>query len=362
MDGNKHIMKNLTFVLSLGALTLVSCKEIKDIGPRGSQEAPETVTVTKVVNDYGRSIIYYNLPDDINVHYVKAVYTPRPGETTEVNASSLTDSLILEGFKEAGEYTVDLFTVSFGNTRSAPVAASVSPMTPPYQLSVERLKCTACFGGLTVAFDNPTKANLDIIVSKKTEEGTWKQVETKYLNAQDARFSVRGQDPVPSEFKVTIKDRWGNSCETEEINLTPLYEQELDKAKMSGLMLAGDATIHPNIPKGVPAVYDGDIPKSFNEDWVGGCYHTAVGVPIPSVFSIDMGEVCHFSRMIWYPRHIMKAGHPRIMEIYGATELNPDATRELFDADGVWTLTGQCWPHSNPNGLTETTPILWWIP
>ena len=172
-------MKKL-IIISLAATAMLSCKEFKDIGPHGSTAIPGKVTVTEVVNDYGKSIIYYNLPDDSNLHYIKAIYSPRPGETAEANASFMTDSLIVDGFKEAKDYTVELVSVSYGNTWSDPVKVTVSPSTPPYQLCVEEMNLTECFGGLTVATENPTKANLDFIVYKMGEDGTWKDVDTRY--------------------------------------------------------------------------------------------------------------------------------------------------------------------------------------
>ena len=353
-------MKKSIIIISLAAAFLLSCKEFKDIGPHGSTATPGKVTVTEVVNNYGKSIIYYNLPDDSNLHYIKAIYSPRPGETAEVNASFMTDSLIVDGFKEAKDYTVELVSVSYGNTWSEPVNVTVSPLTPPYQLCVEEMSITECFGGLTVATENPTKANLDFIVYKMEEDGTWKEVDTRYLSDPEIRFAVRGQDAVPSTFKVTVRDRWGNSCESLEQNLTPWFETELDKSKIKAMTLAGDAVIHPNLTKGVPGCFDGLLPGNFDEDYTGGCYHTVVGTPMPSVFSFDMGQKCRFSRMIWYPRHIFKAGHPRIMELYGATSLNPDATRELYDADGVldpyWTLLAT-FESKRPSGETVNSLV-----
>lgn len=360
MDGNKFIMKKIILIISLAVASLSSCKEDKDIGPHGSTEIPGVVTIRDVVNDYGQSIIYYNLPDDNNLHYVKAIYSPRPGETAEVNASFMTDSLIVNGFEDAKEYTVELVSVSYGNSRSEPVTVTVSPNTPPYQLCIAELRLSECFGGLTVTTKNPTKANLDFIVSKKQDDGTWEEVDTKYLSDAAIRYSVRGQEAVPSTFKMTVRDRWGNSCESLEHNLTPWYETELDKTKIKALTLAGDAVIHPNLTKGVPGCFDGLLPANFDEDYTGGCYHTVVGTPMPSVFSFDMGQRCRFSRMIWFPRHILKAGHPRTMEIYGAISLNPDATRPLYDENGVldpyWTLLAT-FESKRPSGETVNSLV-----
>lgn len=360
------IMKKICFsILILGAAWLVSCQDADVIKPYGSTEKPKKVAVTDVVNSYGRSVIYYNLPDDNNLHYVKAVFTPRPGEQAEVNASFLTDSLVLSGFKEAGNCKVELYSISYGGTYSDPVTVTVSPDIPPYQLAVQTLDCEEGFGGLTVKSKNPTEANLIVTVTKLDEDGAWKEVSTKYTSAADVKFSVRGQDAVPSTFRVTVKDRWGSSMTSEDINLTPILEIECDKTRIKGVYgLPGDnSTQHSAVPNGgIWAAFDGVISATYNQDF-SPSWHTAPNTGMPQHFTFDMGGVYVFSRMVWNPRHVYSNGHPRRFEIYGAMELNPDPDRELYDADGeldpYWTLLETFESH-RPSGATvpaSTEPL-----
>ena len=352
------IMKKICIsILILGAAWLVSCQDADVIKPYGSTEKPKTVAVTDVVNGYGRSVIYYKLPDDNNLHYVKAVFTPRPGEQAEVNASFLTDSLVLSGFKEAGNCKVELYSVSYGGTYSDPVTVTVSPDIPPYQLAVQTLNCAEGFGGITVESKNPTEANLIMTVTKLDEDGAWKEISTRYTSAADVRFSVRGQDAVPSTFRVTVKDRWGSSMTSEDINLTPILEIECDKTRITGIYgLPGDNTTqHTSAGTGgIYAAFDGIVGSNLKQDFQPS-WHTAPNSGMPQHFTFDMGGVYVFSRLLYHPRHIYTNGHPRRFEIYGAMELNPDPDRELYDVNGVldpyWTLLETFESH-RPSGST----------
>lgn len=121
-----------------------------------------------------------------------------------------------------------------------------------------------------------------------------------------------------------------------EIPSSPLPEGKmLDKSKISPLSLPDDAKIHASFAsQGVKACFDGRWPTYWTTDYRAP-YHTVMNTPFPSLFSFDLGGVYVLTKMTWYPRHIFCYGHPRIMEIYGATELNPDSTRPLYDANGV---------------------------
>ena len=345
-------MSKYTIIWIWAIFALASCVEADVIKPHGSTAVPGKVTVTEVVNGSGTSVIYYRLPDDNNLQYVKAVYSPRPGVTSEVNASFLTDSLVLKGFKEAGDYTVELYSVSYGGTFSDPVKTTVSPEIPPYQAAATQLVCEATFGGVYVSFDNPTQSNLTVTVSKLGEDGQWSEVQTNYVSQSKVAFSVRGMDAVPSTFKVKIKDRWGSSSESTEFMLTPLFETLCDKSKFAELRLAGDTNEQHSVDGGIYSIWD-NLWNNTNENQQA--FHTKPNTPIPQHVSFDMGAVYNLSRLVFHPRHLFYNGHPRTFEIYGAVELNPDLDVELFDVDGnldsYWYLLGS-FESTRPSGYT----------
>ncbi len=154
-------------------VVLAACADNADLNePTGSTTPPSQVLNATVKNLPGAAIIYYDLPDDQNLKYVRASYKVDNMIRT-VNASFYTDSLVVEGFPTKGEYDVELYSVSYGEAVSTPLVVKVSPDTPPYQKVRGTLISAETFGGIKVNFDNPEKAKLGLGVIKKQAEGIW---------------------------------------------------------------------------------------------------------------------------------------------------------------------------------------------
>ena len=148
-------------------VVLAACADNADLNePTGSTTPPSQVLNATVKNLPGAAIIYYGLPDDQNLKYVRASYKVDNMIRT-VNASFYTDSLVVEGFPTKGEYDVELYSVSYGEAVSTPLVVKVSPDTPPYQKVRGTLISAETFGGIKVNFDNPEKAKLGLGVIKK---------------------------------------------------------------------------------------------------------------------------------------------------------------------------------------------------
>ena len=132
----------------------------------------------------------------------------------------------------------------------------------------------------------------------------------------------------------------------------------IDKSKMAALLFPDDSPIHPDVNQGVAAVFDGQWPAVGNYwyDFMPTYLTTVWDKTIfPVIFSFDMGDTYKLSKMIWYPRHIFCCGHPRVFEVYGATEL--DVTETLFDGAGnlnsKWTKLAT-FESFRPSGSTQT--------
>lgn len=77
-----------------------ACADNADLNePAGSTTPPAQVLNATVKNLPGAAIIYYDLPDDQNLKYVRASYKVDNMVRT-VNASFYTDSLVVEGFPD----------------------------------------------------------------------------------------------------------------------------------------------------------------------------------------------------------------------------------------------------------------------
>lgn len=341
------------------AILLISCSPVDVIKPMGSKTAPAKVVVRDVVNGPGNAILYYNLPNDENLKYVKAVYSPRSGEEVSINASAFTDSLVLDGFKDEGTYDVKLYSVSFGETCSEPVRLKVNPLTPPYKAVASGLECVRAFGGVQVSFSNPTGANLSVSVHKEGENGEWEELDTYYTSEKHVKFAVRGQEPVESKFKVYVSDHWGDVAESREYLLTPMFEVLCDKSLFAGLRPAGDnweITMWGGASNNnsLACAFDGSYSRS------APIFQTKSTGKLPVSFTIDMGREYVLSRYKFYPCQGFKAGHPRKFQIWGATELNPDASVVLVDAlgnqDPYWTLLGE-FESFRPSGATVSATV-----
>ena len=77
-------------------VVLAACADNADLNePTGSTTPPSQVLNATVKNLPGAAIIYYDLPDDQNLKYVRASYKVDNMIRT-VNASFYTDSLVVE--------------------------------------------------------------------------------------------------------------------------------------------------------------------------------------------------------------------------------------------------------------------------
>lgn len=67
--------------------------------PRGTNDgkAPAPITNISVKNVNGGAIIKYTPSDDVDLLYVKAIFTNTRGEQQEVRSSMYVDSLVIEG-------------------------------------------------------------------------------------------------------------------------------------------------------------------------------------------------------------------------------------------------------------------------
>jgi hypothetical protein len=187
-------------------VALAACADNADLNePTGSTMPPAQVLNATVKNLPGAAIIYYDLPDDQNLKYVRASYKVDNMVRT-VNASFYTDSLVVEGFPTKGEYDIELYSVSYGEVVSSPLVVKVNPDTPPYQKVRGTLVSAETFGGIRVNFDNPEKAKLGLGVIKKQAEGIWTQVYMHYTEAKGGDFYVRGLDAVTTDFGLSEID------------------------------------------------------------------------------------------------------------------------------------------------------------
>ena len=328
-------------------VALAACADNADLNePTGSTTPPAQELNATVKNLPGAAIIYYDLPDDQNLKYVRASYKVDNMVRT-VNASFYTDSLVVEGFPTKGEYDIELYSVSYGEVVSSPLVVKVNPDTPPYQKVRGTLVSAETFGGIRVNFDNPEKAKLGLGVIKKQAEGIWTQVYMHYTEAKGGDFYVRGLDAVTTDFGIFVRDRWGHLSDTLYVTETPLYEEQCDKSLFRKMALPTDSyECHSwnEVTKGndMTRLWDGITDAD-------PCFQTKTTTVMPQWFTFDMGVTAKLSRYKFYhlfkEEHAFQRGNLKTWEVWGRTDTPP--------ADGSWdgwTKLMDCETHK-PSGL-----------
>lgn len=323
-------------------LSLYSCSEDKN-EPLFNDSAPLPVTDVQVESLPGGAKITYRVPKDENLLYVKAVYTLADGTVKDVKSSYYKDYLVIEGFIDTISYNANIYTVSRGEKESEPVKISFKPLLSPIKTTFKSLKMSNTFGGVRVAFDNESEANLIISVLTLDSLGEFIPADTYYTKRKNGSFAVRGFDTEERLFGVFIRDRWNNITDTLFANITPIYEEQIDKNKFKEVKLPSDT-------------YEAHI-GALSKLWDGkssDIFHTKPGSGLPQHFTFDMGTTASLSRFKLHHRNgtgtdgMYTGGDPKIYEIWGSNSPDSDGGWEN------WTLLKEC-ESIKPSGLPEGT-------
>ncbi len=320
-------------------MAVVSCEEDlqfrEPIG--GDSSVPSMVSNVTVENLAGKAKLTYTIPKDQNLLYVKAVYTIATGKTLEAQTSYYNNSLIVDGFADTNEHEVQLYTVSRSNIKSNPVTVKVKPLEAPIWKVYKSIQVATAFGGYNLSAANPDTANVSIIVMKKNAFNEFEVDNQKsvFTSVKDITSKIRGLDTTRYEFKVFVKDRWGNSTDTTSKIVQPLFEAELPSSGFRAFVLPGDA---PQVTNGARLEYAWD-------GLLGWPYvsftHQVNGGPEPHMITFDTGKLAKMSR-IWIrpfpeldPPQFYYLTTMKRFEIYGSA--NPSLNGAL---DASWVLLG----------------------
>jgi hypothetical protein len=338
-------MKKLYFITSiLIAFLLYSCaKEERADHIDPNAPAPGQISNVTVKPLPGGAKLSYKIPQDANLSYVKAVYEIQPGVFREAKSSIYADTLALVGFGDTNEHEVKIVSVGKNEKESAPVLVTVTPQTPPVQSVFATIGIVSTFGGVTVSFDNVSGANFAVVVMVDTTgQSTWSEVTTYYTSAINGKFSARGMKNQEKKFAVYLRDRWNNKSDTLIKMLTPKYETEISKAKWVSMQMKLDSWQPVNSGYSVSKIWDGK--------WAlltGDSFASPNGSPLPSWFSIDLGQKVLLSRFKEHQAptsHLYTGSAVKKFELWGSNAPNPDGS---FDG---WVLLG-AFDSFKPSGL-----------
>jgi len=334
-------MKYLIVTMFACMMFLYSCSEEDNRTPLiDDPTIPGQVTNVRVEPLPGAVKLTYDLPPGQSLFYVKAECLMKNGTVRTAKATSYLNNLTIEGFSDTLTYTVNLFSVNRSEKESAPIMIQVQPLAPPFQEVFKNIQLVEDWGGVSAIFENPGEADLAICIIHIDNTGFWNNGETFYTKRQRGSVSVRGFQPVETEFGVYIRDRWDNITDTLMKNLTPRFEKELNPSLFRDAKLPSDAKDYAGQP----------LSNIF--------FRTANGGPLfqryfisetdgswPQWFTVFLGvgeEGALLSRFKFWQRGqrgyneetaAFHQRNPKKFEIWGSMEPNPDGTW-----DESWTL------------------------
>lgn len=233
-------MTKIGNIILVALLLMGSCQEIVHEPLVQGTGAPGVLRNVEIENLPGAAKISYTLPEDQFFLYVLAEFTDNNGRKKSVKSSGFKNYLLLEGFGEEREYGVALYTVSRSEDKSDPINVKISPLKAPVHIAFETLDVIATFGGPAIGYVNESGAEYVTRTLLKNEQGGWEEYDRHYSSAKENRYAVRGFLPEPTSFAFYMTDKWGNCSDTLYRDLTPLYEEELDKSLWSDEALIDD--------------------------------------------------------------------------------------------------------------------------
>lgn len=340
-------MKNIYILFCV--FILFSCKGDFEHEPIGGKSgaAPEPVKNARVLrNTPGGAIIAYELPDNVDIQYIKAEYTTTKGKVKDVKSSSYVDTLTIKGLGDTSPRTVKLYSVNRQEMVSEPVEVTINPLTPPILSVRESLGYYVDFGGFKITYkDNDAREELGIYIlvqdSTSVDMLEW---DAQFKTSEIDTLAIRGLPNKENKFGIYIRDRWDNISDTLYFTLTPWREDYLNKKLFKSISVAGDVGWN----------YHGGTPENAYDDNIGNgnFAHTNFPEEFPHRYTLDLGVNVKLSRFLLWQRPgadvLYQHGAPKYYRVYGRAD-DPKGGNSN-DPLGGWTLLMEC-TSKKPSGL-----------
>ena len=340
-------MKTIKRILPLlfSAALLAGCEDHVNAPIRNDGAAPGPLTNLDWKPIAGGATITYDLPTDKDLQYAVAEFTDKKGELHTFATSLYNNFITIQGIGDTDVYRVSLYAVDSGGNRSEAVVLDITPGKPPVVLTYESIAVEQDWGGIRVSFENPTRADLVFEVSKPNVAGEMEPLPAHYTDAAKGTFNIRGLAAVETDFRITVRDHYGNYSKEFQTKLTPIFERELDKTRFKAMSLAGDSPCN-FYDSSMEYIWDGrivsDDHNTDNPKRVG--LHTGSSSSSePKFFTFDLGVTAKLSRFtLWQiqdARHSFNDKSPRFYQVYGRadepTDGSWDGWRLMLDMECV---------------------------
>ncbi|SFK89831.1 protein of unknown function [Porphyromonadaceae bacterium KH3CP3RA] len=220
-------MKNYSITIYMLLILLVSCKqnESDDLTLK-----PKPVLNAKFEPNMGGGIISYDLPDDESIHFVKAVYTLKAGQTIERASSYFSTSIEIDGYDDTSEHEVKLYSVNYDGILSDPVLLKIKTLGSPLDDIVESFNITPYFSSAKLTWENEAGAWVQIIIEIETKDRT--VIQTEYtMNTGNNEMVIKNLSAENYHFKGYVKDKYGNESKKVDIgSFIPYVDYKIDKS------------------------------------------------------------------------------------------------------------------------------------
>jgi hypothetical protein len=313
-----------SYLCTVGLLLLCNCVKVKDWQDPADGVPPGTVSEVNVENLNGGAIIKYRLPEDTDLMGVKAVYSfDENDERREVYASAFRDSIVLDGYIDTNEHTVELFVVDNSGNLSLPVSVKIQPKTPPIELIRQSLKITPSFGGVYTNWENPLSKSIDITLYTIDSIGDRVLHDRYYSTAVDGKYAFRDLEIKEQPIHIELRDRWDHYATPLDTVIEPLFERQIPGRDELGNdiwylygwedntnLYRGDAVKQLNANSPFRVIHDGVVYVDGGDRWWGMDVtmmqrYIATGSTsyiYPVYFTIDMGKRSAYSRFTYWAR------------------------------------------------------------
>jgi len=363
-------MKKTIIIFSLFVIiaAFLGCKE-ESVGQTPVDGTPPgMISGAQVQNIPGGAIITYQIPDDEDLCFIRAEYM-RQGKLCTDHSSVYKNSLTVEGFGTTEPVEVNIYAVDFSMNKSQPVKVTIQP-EPPYIHDIFRtIKPIQDFAGVNLQWKNDNKQAISVTLLYKDDD-KFIEKETHFSDLEEGEYIFRTFESVPTDFKVFIKDKWENSSDTLDFDLTPLYEVALDRTLYKEMRLPFDNTSvqHGGVWWALwDNCHDGD---TFDLGWVTELNNNPENdhrFPIMTTF--DLGTTAQLSRTKMWMRGLLEYGTGafRKVEFWGSETMDTNKPRDYWASDerGSWKND---WIHlgdfettkpSGPSGAATEDDKIW---
>lgn len=332
-------MKNiLLWILPL--LLLVGCKDDdKDL------ENPKPIKIIEWVPITGGAIFTYELPDEENFLYVKAVYTLDTGRSMTKRSSLFSNKLTIDGIGGEKEYEVKLYSVSRSGKESEPVSINVRTTEYSTNYVLESIRLIPGFSSVICTWENDTRALVNIVITFDVADD--KEITKIYAsNTEVGRYDVIDVDKK-YHYYVQVKDQYGNLTSKRDMGeIAPLEDYKLTKVvksvttgldsllwralTQSELQEHANGTLktapHSAMEGRIERFFDDQIDVSSKQNF--NYFHTG-SYGYPFSYFIDLGKEVEVSRFRIHQRDYSSSGsefyagsNVETFELYASNDLD----------------------------------------